>query len=144
MCPRPASLGRFPRRAFSRAGQPEGAVQKRGFDTPPCFTSFVAETRSSQEPSATLEDLSLGTLDSCGSIELKKTWVGPKSNTTINIGTTAGGSQIDTATANGVDADTGPNQVAANTYHSAKRPLATPVPSARLVQHLARLRQHQE
>ena len=89
-----------------------------GFTSPPCFTSFVAETRSSQEPTATLEDLALGTLDSCGSIELKKTWVGPKGNTTIKIGTTAGGSEVDSATANGADADREPIQQLPDLYVS--------------------------
>jgi uncharacterized repeat protein (TIGR01451 family) len=88
-----------------------------GNTTPPCFTTFLAETRSSQSVTATLEDLALGTLNSCGSIELKKHWVGPPGNTTIKIGKTAGAADVGTANANGADADTAAQQVAAATYH---------------------------
>ena len=53
----------------------EGAVDLDGLygDTDqPCFSSFLAETRSSQELSATLKDLAFGKVDSCGSITIKK------------------------------------------------------------------------
>jgi uncharacterized repeat protein (TIGR01451 family) len=51
-----------------------------------------------------------------GSIELKKHWVGTAGNATLNIGTSAGGSQVDTQAANGADASTGANTVDSGTH----------------------------
>src|SRR5262249_12737529 len=50
----------------------------------PCFTSYLGETRSSQELTATVKDFALGNLDSCGSIELKKHWQGARRQHTGN------------------------------------------------------------
>ena len=83
----------------------------------PCFTSYLADTRTSQTLTATAKDFAFGNLNSCGSIELKKHWVGVPGNTTINIGKTAGASDIATKSANGADADTLPQQVNPGTYH---------------------------
>ena len=52
-----------------------------------------------------------------GSIELKKHWVGTAGNVTIKIGTAAGGSEVDSALADGADATTGPNAVDTGTYY---------------------------
>ena len=38
----------------------------------PCFSNFLAETRSSQAPNAQLKDLALGAVDSCGTITIHK------------------------------------------------------------------------
>ncbi len=51
------------------------------------------------------------------SIELQKDWVGTAGNVTLNIGTSQGGSQVDSATANGADGTTGPNAVDTGTYY---------------------------
>jgi uncharacterized repeat protein (TIGR01451 family) len=83
----------------------------------PCFTSFLGETRSSQTLSATVKDFALGNVNSCGTIQLKKHWVGPAGNTTINIGKTAGASDVATANANGADAATPVKSVNPGTYH---------------------------
>ncbi|HEX5589631.1 MAG TPA: hypothetical protein VFX65_05020 [Candidatus Limnocylindrales bacterium] len=39
---------------------------------PPCFSSFLAETRSSQETDAQLKDFALGSFDTCGSLTIVK------------------------------------------------------------------------
>jgi len=39
---------------------------------PPCFSGFLAETRSSQEVEAQLKDFALGNLDTCGSLTIVK------------------------------------------------------------------------
>ena len=38
----------------------------------PCFSNFLAETRSSQAPNAQLKDLAIGAVDSCGTITIHK------------------------------------------------------------------------
>jgi len=58
-----------------------------------------------------------------GSIELKKAWVGTPGTTTLKIGTTSGGQEIDSQdTANGLT--TGPNPVSPGTYHLSESVLA--------------------
>jgi uncharacterized repeat protein (TIGR01451 family) len=52
-----------------------------------------------------------------GSIELKKHWVGTAGSATLNIGTSQGGSQVATATANGSDGTTGAKTVDTGTYY---------------------------
>src|SRR4051794_4949860 len=44
----------------------------------PCFSNFLAETRSSQAPNAQLKDLAIGAVDSCGTITIHKS-ANPKS-----------------------------------------------------------------
>ena len=54
----------------------------------PCFSNFLAETRSSQAPNAQLKDLAIGAVDSCGTITIHKSAT-PKS--AQSFGFTAGG-----------------------------------------------------
>jgi uncharacterized repeat protein (TIGR01451 family) len=51
-----------------------------------------------------------------GTIELKKHWVGTPSNATLSIGTAAGGDQVNSTPANGVDATSGAQTVDTGTY----------------------------
>src|SRR5205823_6646267 len=55
-----------------------------------------------------------------GSIELKKTWNGAKGNVTLKIGSSAGGSQIDSQALIGANGTTGPNTVNTGTYYVAE------------------------
>ena len=57
-----------------------------------------------------------------GKIELKKHWVGTAGSVTINIGTSAGGSQTATANANGVDNTTGAKTVDTGTFYVSESP----------------------
>jgi Domain of unknown function (DUF5979) len=52
-----------------------------------------------------------------GKIELRKVWVGTAGSTTLQIGTSAGGTQVDTQAANGANATTGENVVNPGTYY---------------------------
>jgi len=52
-----------------------------------------------------------------GSIELKKHWVGTKGDTTLNIGISVGGSEVDTEAISGTDGTTGTNTVNTGTYY---------------------------
>jgi uncharacterized repeat protein (TIGR01451 family) len=82
----------------------------------PCFTNFVAQTATSAGNQETLKDLAAGSIRSCGTIQLKKHWVGGAGNATLNIGTTAGGDDVATADANGQDGATTETEVHAGTY----------------------------
>lgn len=55
-----------------------------------------------------------------GTIELKKHWVGTAGSTTLNIGTSNGGSQIDTQAVSGADDTTGQNTVDTGTYFNSE------------------------
>ena len=55
-----------------------------------------------------------------GTIELTKTWNGTKGNVTLNIGTSAGGAQVDTQALVGANGTTGANSVAQGTYYVAE------------------------
>jgi uncharacterized repeat protein (TIGR01451 family) len=61
----------------------------------PCFSNFLAETRSSQSANAQLKDLALGGLNSCGSLTITKTANPTDSQAGFNF------------TASGVDASVG-------------------------------------
>ena len=52
-----------------------------------------------------------------GSIELVKVWVGTAGSTTLNIGTTADGSDVDSEPLNAVAGTTGSNEVEVGTYY---------------------------
>ena len=52
-----------------------------------------------------------------GSIELRKTWVGDKGNVTLKIGTSAGGSQVDSQALVGADGTTEASSVVTGTYY---------------------------
>lgn len=52
-----------------------------------------------------------------GSIELKKHWVGPAGDTTLKIGTTADGDEVDSEEVSGSDDTTSVNSVPTGTYH---------------------------
>ena len=58
-------------------------------DAVPCFTNFLADTRTSASEDADLKDFALGNVDTCGKVELKKTWVGTAGNVDLKIGTTS-------------------------------------------------------
>src|SRR3954447_13923624 len=66
----------------------------------PCFSNFLAETRSSQAPNAQLKDLALGAVDSCGTITIHKSAT-PKS--AQSFGFTAGGADPKVASFSLVD-----------------------------------------
>ena len=86
----------------------------------PCFSSYLGETRSSQELTATVKDFALGSLNSCGSIELKKTWSGGGTgSTTLKIGSTAGGNDVaaGTTVTSPNDGTTGAHDAAPGTYY---------------------------
>ncbi|MFY9588172.1 MAG: hypothetical protein WAT66_12030, partial [Actinomycetota bacterium] len=51
-----------------------------------------------------------------GTIQLKKVWSGGAGNATLKIGTTAGGSEVATGTANGANGETAKTTVATGTY----------------------------
>ena len=51
-----------------------------------------------------------------GTIELKKSWVGPKGNVTLKIGSTVGGSDVASTPLVGVDGTTGQKTVPTGTY----------------------------
>ena len=55
-----------------------------------------------------------------GSIELRKTWSGTKGNVTLKIGTSAGGTQVDSQALVGADGTTGANTVPTGTYFVAE------------------------
>jgi len=50
----------------------------------PCFSNFLAETRSSQAPNAQLKDLAIGAVDSCGTITIHKSAT-PKSTQSFDF-----------------------------------------------------------
>jgi uncharacterized repeat protein (TIGR01451 family) len=83
----------------------------------PCFTNFVAQTATSQGEQETLKDLAAGSIQSCGTIQLKKHWATSAGTATLNIGKTAGAADIVTATANGQDGATAETEVHAGTYY---------------------------
>ena len=55
-------------------------------------------------------------VSNCGSIELKKHWVGTPGSTTLNIGTSAGGNQTATQAVSGGDGTTGAKEVDNGSY----------------------------
>jgi hypothetical protein len=87
--PKAGSAGAVPQNGFFEGGIDLDSLFSANDASVPCFASFLAETRSSDSLSATLKDLALGNINSCGSIELKKQWVGPAGSTTLKIGTSA-------------------------------------------------------
>src|SRR5262245_55753545 len=87
----------------------------------PCFTSVIGETRSSDSTSAQLKDFAWGQLNSCGSIELKKRWVGTPSSTTIKIGKTAGAGDVASKLVTSDDT-TGPKDVKPGNYFVSESP----------------------
>jgi len=60
--PKSGPSGTFPQFSFFEGGINITAL----LGTPPCFASFMAETRSSQSVSATLKDFTLGSFPVCG------------------------------------------------------------------------------
>ena len=85
-------------------------------DAVPCFTNFLADTRTSASESADLKDFALGNVDTCGKVELKKTWVGTAGNVDLKIGTTSAAGDVGTGTANGQDGTTGEKTVKPGTF----------------------------
>jgi hypothetical protein len=64
--PNIGSPGAFPARTFFEGGVDLSDGDLFGSDVP-CFSSFLGETRSSQEPTAQLKDFAAGSLDTCAS-----------------------------------------------------------------------------
>ncbi len=85
-------------------------------DAVPCFTNFLADTRTSASEDADLKDFALGNVDTCGKVELKKEWVGPAGNVDLKIGTTSAAADVGTGTANGQNGTTGEKTVKPGTY----------------------------
>jgi len=89
----------------------------------PCgtFWSMFAKTRSSGScGTAQLKDLILPQpihVSTCGSIELKKHWVGPAGSTSLKIGKTQGASDVALQAVSGADGTTGAQQVVQGDYY---------------------------
>ena len=98
----------------------EGGVDLSNFyggnDKVPCFSSFLANTRTSASQTSDLKDFTLGTVNTCGKVELKKVWVGTPGSVDLKIGKTAGASDIATGTAYGTNGTTGKKTVNPGTY----------------------------
>jgi uncharacterized repeat protein (TIGR01451 family) len=92
-----------------------------------CYSSFLGVTRASSSGSAELKNFGVGSLNTCGSIELKKTWIGPPGSTALNIGTTTGGHDIATKTVTSDDT-TGPEEVDPGTYYVSESLASTSTP----------------
>ena len=116
----PVPEGTVPQNSFFEAGIDLNAILPPG-EPLPCFASFMGETRSSVSLESQLKDLVIGSIQTCGSIELKKDWVGKDGSTTLNIGTTSGGHQTAQKTVT-TDDTTGPQQVPAGTYYVSEDP----------------------
>ncbi len=59
----------------------------------PCFSNFLAETRSSQAPNAQLKDLAIGAVDSCGTITIHKSAT-PKSAQSFGFSASGADSKV--------------------------------------------------
>ncbi len=96
----------------------------------PCetFGSMFAKTRSSGSGgTAQLKDLILPQpihVSTCGSIELKKHWVGATGNTTLKIGTAANGDQVASTLATADGDTTGTKPVVAGDYYVSETAVA--------------------
>src|SRR5438046_520730 len=116
-------------------GNPAGTITPNGFfeggvdltsqfanGDLPCFTHFIAQTGTSgaNGNSETLKDLAAGDVQSCGTIQLKKHWVGTAGTATLNVGTTAGAGDVATATVSGQDGQTTETEKHAGTYFVAE------------------------
>ncbi|MEK6721326.1 MAG: hypothetical protein AABZ33_11750, partial [Chloroflexota bacterium] len=66
--PKAGTANKFPANALLEGGINLTALGFGG----ECFSSFLAETRSSQETEATLSDFALGSFDTCGSVTIVK------------------------------------------------------------------------
>jgi uncharacterized repeat protein (TIGR01451 family) len=115
--PKSGTAGNVPQNGFFEGGIDLDALFAANNAPVPCFSSFLAETRSSDSTSATLKDLALGNVNSCGSIELKKHWVGKAGSTTLNIGTAAGTGDVASTPVSGADGTTGPKSEKGGTYY---------------------------
>jgi uncharacterized repeat protein (TIGR01451 family) len=82
----------FPANAFYEGGLDLAQVYD---GNPPCFSSFLVETRSSQEVSATLKDFATGSFNTCAPPDIET----DASESSIDLG----GSVTDTATLSGDD-----------------------------------------
>ena len=114
--PKSGSAGQVSQNGFFEGGIDLDSLFALNNQDVPCFASFIGETRSSDSTDATLKDLALGNVNSCGSIELKKHWVGPAGSTTLKIGTSAGDNSVASTTVSGADGTTGQKQVKAGDY----------------------------
>ena len=80
----------------------------------PCFTHFVAQTATSSGNSETLKDLAVGSVQSCGTIELRKHWIGTPSTATLTV-KDSGGNTVASKTVS-ADGSTGETEVHFGTY----------------------------
>ena len=115
--PKKGSNGTVPTNGLFEGGIDLDALAAANNTDVPCFAAFVGETRSSQTTDAELKDLVTGELATCGSIELKKHWVGIPGTTTLKIGSSAGGSEVASKGVSGGDDTTGTQEVKAGTYY---------------------------
>jgi hypothetical protein len=74
--PKAGAAGSYPPFSFFEGGINLSAVLA-GTGSNTCFSSFMAETRSSRSPSAQLKDFVLGEFDTCGSVKVTKVTKGP-------------------------------------------------------------------
>ena len=116
-------------------GNPAGTITPNGFfeggfnlnsafgnGDLPCFTHFIAQTGTSGASgnSETLKDLAAGDVQSCGTLQLKKHWIGTAGTVDLNIGTTgtgAGAADITTQHVVGADGQTSEVERKVGTYY---------------------------
>jgi uncharacterized repeat protein (TIGR01451 family) len=119
--PKAGTPGTVPQNGFFEGGIDLDRLLGAG--NVPCFADFLGETRSSDSTSAQLKDLVLGSIQTCGSIELKKHWDGKAGSTTLTIGKTIGGSEVTSKAVAGKDDTTGPFEEKAGTYYLNETPI---------------------
>ena len=124
----------WPEAPFPPNGFVEGGIDLNTLDfaggAPPCFTSFLGETRASAAPKAELKNFGAGNLNTCGSIELKKVWAdGPAGQTHLSIGKSLLTPHDVVGPVSAPPADsTGPQTVSPGLYHLSEdlQSVATP------------------
>lgn len=90
------------------------ATQTATATATPCGELY-AKTACTPTPTVTATATSTATPKA--KIELKKVWVGTAGSTTLKIGTSAGGSQVDSQAVSGANGTTGQNSVNSGTYY---------------------------
>ena len=110
----------------------------------PCFTHFIAQTGTSgaNGNSETLKDIAAGDVQSCGTLQLKKHWIGTAGTVDLNIGTTgtgAGAADVTTQHVVGADGQTSEVERKVGTYY-----VSEGLHGRGLVHHDARLLQRRQ
>ena len=84
--------------------------------TPGAITNSATVSSPNDNTPANNTATATTTVQNQGTIELKKSWVGPKGNVTLKIGSTVGGSDVASTPLVGVDGTTGKKTVNTGTY----------------------------